>query len=210
VFSGGLVPGVTEGGPLETSAFCENPLVLAEYLWNIQISSPALHAVLSMKLPGPFLLSGLLLVGCSTLNTHFAPNANVGQLKHIYVQQSLNDNHGLDILIVKQLQARGIQAESGPLTLMPRDVKAYLVYEDRWDWDFKDYLIGLGVTVRDATSDHLLATSRYFRPTAFLKSPAFMVQSVLEGLFNPTAKSNQPRAADLPTEGSEKRGGRRN
>jgi hypothetical protein len=163
-----------------------------------------------MKLSGPFLLFGLLFAGCSTLSTHFTPDANVGQLKQIYVQQSLNDNHGLNILIVKQLQARGIQAESGPLTLMPRDVKTYLVYEDHWEWDFRDSLISLGVTVRDATSDRLLATASYTHPTAFMKSPAFMVRAVLEGLFSPTAKSNPPPPADRAAEGSEKRGGRRN
>jgi hypothetical protein len=162
-----------------------------------------------MKLSGPFLLSGLLLAGCSTLNTHITPNANLSQLKHIYVQQSLNDNHGLNILIVEQLQARGIQAESGPLTLMPREVKAYLVYEDHWEWDFKDSLISLGITVRDATADHLLASASYTHPTAFMKSPAFMVRTVLEGLFSPTAKSSQPSPADRSVEGPAKRGGRR-
>jgi hypothetical protein len=162
-----------------------------------------------MKLSGLFLLAGLLLAGCSTLDTHIAPNANLGQLKRIYVQQNLNDNHRLDILIVEQLQARGIQAESGPLTLMPRDVKTYLVYDDHWEWDFKDSLISLGVMVRDAASEHLLAAASYTRPTSFLKSPAFMVRTVLNGLFDPKAKSTQPLPADRPAEGSEKRGRRR-
>lgn len=162
-----------------------------------------------MKLSGLFCLAGLLLAGCSSLNTHITPNANLGQLKHIYVQQNLNDNHGLDMLIVKQLQARSIQAESGPLTLMPREVKAYLVYDDHWEWDFKDSLISLGVVVRDATSDHLLAAANYTHPTAFMKTPAFMVQTVIEGLFSPNAKSSQSPPVDRPAEGSEKRGGRR-
>jgi hypothetical protein len=132
---------------------------------------------------------GLLAAGCSTLNTHFAPNANLSRCPHIYVQQSLNDNHGLDALIVKELQARGIQAESGPLTLMPRDAKVYLTYQDQWDWDFKNYLIALSLNARDATTDGLLATVSYFRPTAFIKTPAFMVQTALDGLLDPAAKS---------------------
>jgi hypothetical protein len=144
------------------------------------------------------ILAGLLFTGCSTLSTHFAPNADLGRLKHIYVQQSLNDNHGLDVLIVKELQARGIQAESGPLTLMPRDVKVYLTYQDQWDWDFKDYLIALGVSARDATTDSLLATANYFRPTAFMKTPAFMVRTVLDGLLKPSAKSAAPRSHAQP------------
>ena len=72
-----------------------------------------------MKLSGPFLLSGLLLAGCSTLNTHITPNANLSQLKHIYVQQSLNDNHGLNILIVEQLQARASRPRAAPSLSCP-------------------------------------------------------------------------------------------
>jgi hypothetical protein len=159
-----------------------------------------------MKLSGTFLLFGLLFTGCSSLSTHFTPNVNMGQVKRIYVQQNLNDNHSLNILIVEQLQARGIQAETGPLTLMPRDVKTYLVYEDHWEWDFKDSLISLGVTLREAASDHLMAVATYTHPTAFMKSPPFMVRTVLNGLFNPAAKSSPPTATDRSAEGSEKRG----
>ena len=151
-----------------------------------------------MKSSAFLILAGLLFAGCATLNTHFAPNANLARFKHIYVQQSLNDNHGLDALIVKELQSRGIQAESGPLTLMPRDAKVYLTYQDQWDGDFKDYLIGLGINARDATTDSLLASASYFRPTAFLKTPAFMVRTVLDGLLKPSAKSAAPRSHAQP------------
>jgi hypothetical protein len=162
-----------------------------------------------MKFSTLSILAVLMLAGCSTLATHFEPNANLGRFTHIYVQQNLNDNHGLDILIVKELQARGIRAESGPLTLMPRDVKAYLIYQDHWDWDFKDYLISLGMSVRDATSERLLATASYFRPTAFMKSPAFMVQKVLDGLFNPSAKSSPSPPSAKPADEAKSGGGRR-
>jgi hypothetical protein len=155
-----------------------------------------------MKFSAILILAGLVFAGCSTLNTHFAPNANLSRYKHVYVQQSLNDNHGLDVLIVKDLQSRGIQAESGPLTLMPREAKVYLTYQDQWDWDFKDYLIGLSISARDATTDSLLANTSYFRPTAFIKTPAFMVRTVLDGLLDPSARST----VILPVEKS--KGGR--
>lgn len=162
-----------------------------------------------MKFPALLLPVAVLLAGCSTLGTHFEPKADLGQLKHIYVVESLNDNHDLHDLIVRELQAHGIQAESGPLTLIPAGVKAYLVYEDQWEWDFKDSLISLRITLRETSSDHLLANASYFRPTAFLKTPRFMVQTVLDGLFKPNAKSSPQPAISPPEEGSEKRGGRR-
>ncbi|MDD2762612.1 MAG: hypothetical protein PHE83_01405 [Opitutaceae bacterium] len=146
-----------------------------------------------MKLP-VLLLPALLLAGCSTLDTHLEPKADLGQLRHIYVVENLNDNHDLHGIIVRELRARGFQAESGPITLMPPGAKAYLNYEDRWDWDFKNYLIAFSVTLREASSDRLLATTRYFRPTAFLKTPDFMVQTVLDGLFQAGATSSRPAA----------------
>jgi hypothetical protein len=159
-----------------------------------------------IKLLALVLLPALLSTGCSTLNTHFEPKTDVGQLKHVFVVESLNDNHDLHDMIVRDLQARGLQAESGPLTLMPASAKAYVVYEDHWEWDFKNSLISLTITLRDARSDRLLANATYYRPTAFLKTPEYMVQSVLDGLFKPGAKSTPSPAISPPTEDSRKRG----
>ena len=75
----------------------------------------------TMRLSAALLPAGLLLAACATFNANVQTKKDLNQLKHIFVQQSGNDNHGLDTLIVRQLQDRGIQAESGPLTLMPRD-----------------------------------------------------------------------------------------
>jgi hypothetical protein len=91
---------------------------------------------------------------------------------------------------------------------MPREAKAYLTYQDQWEWDFKDCLISLGVSLRDATSDKLLASAYFIRPTAFMKTPAFMVQTVLDGLLNPSAKSALDEPPVKPTDGVKSGGGR--
>jgi hypothetical protein len=137
------------------------------------------------------LAAAALLAGCSTLDTHVEPKVDLSRLKHVYVQSNLNDNHGLDAMIVRELKARGIQAERGPLTLMPDDATAYLTYQDQWDWDFKDYLISLGLTLRDARTDQIMATAVYFRPTAFLKASTVMVHITMDALFS--QKPGQPR-----------------
>jgi len=154
------------------------------------------------------LLPALWLTGCSTLTTHVEPKTDVSQFRYVFVVESLNDNHALHDTIVRNLQARGLQAESGPLTLMPASAKAYLVYEDNWEWDFKNSLISLTITLRDARTDRLLASASYFRPTAFLKTPEFMVQTVLDGLFKPGTKSNPSRGISPTPVESERRGGR--
>ena len=196
-----------------------NHHLLLRVLWLKKSGSPddregptipaVLHALSLMKFPVLLLPVALLLAGCSSLSTHVEPKTNLGQLKHIFVVENLNDNHNLHRLIVQELQARGIQAESGPLTLIPPGTKTYLVYDDHWDWDFKDYLIGLSITLRETSSDRPLANAFYFRPTAFLKSPRFMVQTVLEGLFQPNAKTSSQPALSPPEEESERHGSRR-
>ena len=159
----------------------------------------------TMRLSAALLPAGLLLAACATFNANVQTKKDLNQLKHIFVQQSGNDNHGLDTLIVRQLQDRGIQAESGPLTLMPRDAKAYLTYEDRWDWDFKTYLIALTLSLRDVRNDELLATASEFRPAAFLSKPAVMVQTVLDGLFKALAGQGSGAPARPLTEETQKR-----
>lgn len=145
-----------------------------------------------MKLAVSLLAAAGVLAGCSTLNTHVEPTIDLSQLKHVFVQSSLNDNHGLDAMIVRELKARGIQAESGPLTLMPDSATAYVTYQDQWDWDFKDYLISLGLALRDARTDQIMATAVYFRPTAFLKASSVMVHLTVDALLN--QKAGKPPA----------------
>jgi hypothetical protein len=139
-----------------------------------------------------------LLAGCSTLDSHVEPKTDLGAIRHIFVVENLNDNHDLHGTFVQELRARGLQAESGPLTLRPADAKIYLNYDDRWNWDFGSYLIALNVTLRAADSDRLLATASYFRPTAFMKTPDFMVQTVLAALLKTGGKTGRPPPAPPP------------
>ena len=92
--------------------------LLAGRLNRIKPSAVA-HALVFDETRRSLLSAAGLLAGCSTLDTHLEPKTDLSQLKYVWVQQSLNDNHGLDAMIVRELQSRGIQAESGPLTLMP-------------------------------------------------------------------------------------------
>ena len=167
----------------------------------------------SVMKPAAFLLAAAgVLGGCSTLDTHVEPAVDLTQLKHVFVQSNLNDNHGLDAMLVRELQARGLQAESGPLTLMPDAATAYLTYQDQWDWDFKDYLISLSLNLRDARTDKIMASAVYFRPTAFLKSSAVMVHLTVDALLRQKpGRAPALPAADRPaTENREHAGAREN
>jgi lysyl-tRNA synthetase class I len=86
-------------------------------------------------------------------------------------------------MIVKELTRLGYQASHGPLTMLPENTDAVLTYEDRWEWDFKTYLIEFNVTVRTARTNKKLADGRYYQPTPNSKAPAEVVSKVLTPLF---------------------------
>ncbi len=155
-----------------------------------------------MKLRPLLLAAAGLLAGCSTLTNHVEPKVDLASLRHIFVVANLNDNHSLDRLIVRELRERGLQAESGPITLMPADAKAYLNYDDRWDPDFTSHLLGIGLTLREAGSDRLLATANYFRPTVFRRAPASTIRTAVTALFKASGPTEGPPPAPAPAGGT--------
>jgi hypothetical protein len=136
-----------------------------------------------MKLFISALLAALLLTACSTVATHKNPKGDLSKYQHFYVEARLGDDHGLDEIIVRELHGMGYQASSGPLTMKPNDVDALIFYQDRWEWDFKTYLIEFNLTVRDARKDLVLATGSSGHRSMLPKTPADMIHEVLVPIF---------------------------
>ncbi len=67
--------------------------------------------------------------------------------------------------------------------MTPIDTEAIVTYEDEWNWDFTLYMINLDVQVRNARTGKVLATARHDHPAMSGKSPARMVQAVIDPLF---------------------------
>lgn len=127
------------------------------------------------------LLASLVLAGCSSIETRKV--VDLSRFKHIYVEHRLTDDRRLDEMIVQELIRLGYEASCGPLTMMPDSADAVLSYEDRWEWDFKTYLIELTVTVRTARTTRKLADGHFYQPTPNSKPPAVVVSKVLTPLF---------------------------
>ena len=114
------------------------------------------RALLSLLLFGCALL---VFTGCSTaLSTRKA--TDLARFKRIYVESRLSDNHRIDEKIATELRALGVDASFGVPTMLPEGVDAIVSYEDRWQWDFKDYMIEFRVEVRDARNDELKSFER--------------------------------------------------
>ncbi|HWA08251.1 MAG TPA: hypothetical protein VG838_02170 [Opitutaceae bacterium] len=130
------------------------------------------------------LLAFLPLVGClSSVTARKAPKADLSQLKHIFVEHRLNDNHRMDELIVQELQALGYDAASGPLTMASPETDAVITYEDQWTYDFTSHLIGFSLVVTDNLHHRQLAEGSYYRPSVTHMAPAEMIHLTVLKVF---------------------------
>ena len=136
-----------------------------------------------MKTFALLLVAVALLTACSTVATHKNSKTDFSKYHHIFVEARLGDDHGLDEIIVRELQAMGYNASSGPLTMKPDDVDVFIFYQDRWAWDFKSYMTEFNLTVRDSRKDQILATGSSLHRSMFKKTPADMIHEVLVQVF---------------------------
>jgi hypothetical protein len=116
---------------------------------NFPMNRPLLFPVL--------MLLGLL-AGCTTYDAKVERDRSLAGVQRYFVQSNPNDNHALDSQIAGALKARGLAAETGPLTMMPDETQAIVTYQDHWTWDFGDRLVYLQLTVREQKTGRNYAT----------------------------------------------------
>jgi hypothetical protein len=136
-----------------------------------------------MKVTVILLSVAALLSGCSSIQTHRDPRADLGRLKSFFVVHRLTDDHHIDEIIVAQLKTLGREASAGPITMMPQSVDAVVTYRDEWAWDFRSYLIQLDIEIVHAHTNQPLARGSYRQPTIVTKAPPAVVEEVLIPLF---------------------------
>lgn len=113
-----------------------------------------------LRTPG-LLLAALFLGGCASYDAQASRGAGLAGISRFFVVSNLSDNHAVDHHIAAALQARGLVAGSGPLTMMPGDTQAVVTFADRWDWDFGEHLYYLKITVRKPESNEPLAGATF-------------------------------------------------
>lgn len=120
------------------------------------------------------------LVGCASTRTQVAEKGrNLKEVRSYFVLRNLKDNHGIDVRIVRALQARGFQAESGPITLLPATAQVVITYEDRWAWDFSTHMVYLKLGARDPRGVFPYITASYTKQIAF----STQVDRVIDGVL---------------------------
>lgn len=113
----------------------------------------------SLLLPALVILG--LLAGCSTYDAKVERGRSLEGVQRYFVQSNLNDNRAIDHQIAAALKARGVEVETGPLTMMPDETQAIVTYQDHWTWDFGDRLVFLQLIVRDRKTSQTYATIKF-------------------------------------------------
>jgi hypothetical protein len=142
----------------------------------------------SMRFLATLLIPLCLLAGCSSTSTYSPPGVDLDKYKHIWVEQNLADDHGVNEMIAAELRTFGYEVGTGPSTMMPRGIEAVVTYSDDWAWDFKTYMIDIEVTMRELRSPRIITKARYFRPGITNKSPEAMVHAVMQAAFKEKKK----------------------
>jgi hypothetical protein len=134
------------------------------------------------------LLAGLLLGGCSSFQADAPTGGGLAGVQRFFVVSNLSDNHAIDHRIAAALQARGLVAETGPLTMMPGDTQAVVTFQDHWSWDFGEHLYYLSITVRKPESNETLASATYSARIPRKEATAETVTRLVTRLLNEKAR----------------------
>lgn len=130
----------------------------------------------------------LTLAGCASIDRTVASGRDPGALREVFVETNLNDNRGLARRITEALRARGLKAESGPLTLLPKSAEAVVNYQDRWAWDFGEHMIFFRLTLRDPGLQQPYATATRSRHVARSTDLEAVVPELVAELLAPVVK----------------------
>ncbi len=125
------------------------------------------------------------LIGCASIERTVTPERDTSALREVFVVKNLHDNRRLAENLVVALRARGLVADSGPLTLLPPSAEAVVRYDDRWTWDFGDHMTYLRVALHDPGEVRPYATATRTKFVARSTNLEEALPPVLAELFAP-------------------------
>lgn len=136
-----------------------------------------------MKALVPLLLVLAFCTACTNVAVRTAPTIDLARYHRIFVVQPFNENHHMDELFADELRRAGHIASSGPMTMMPEETDAVLVYQAQWTGDFTTSLLDLSFELSTAHTNKKLAEGRYYQPSARPKSPERVVHDLVTRLL---------------------------
>jgi hypothetical protein len=136
-----------------------------------------------LKLISLLALVGTLATGCAVnrATATVDPAAKLDTLKTMHVAKLPQDGRNIDLLIADKLRTRGYTVTTG--LEAPARVDALVTYADKWMWDITMYMLELTVNVREPKTDYPLATGNSYHTSLTRKSPAEMVDEVINNIM---------------------------
>ncbi len=132
----------------------------------------------------------LAFTACSSVTTRVDPGRDVPSYRRYFVKSNLNDNHALDEKIAAALRARGVEAGTGPETMMPPTTQVMVTYYDQWSWDFKGHLTSLTLRLQDAKSQAPIGFSEYVGPASMTSTPTEVIERLVRELLKEPKKKS--------------------
>ena len=120
-----------------------------------------------------------LLAGCASVPSEREAGAALSELHSFYVVRPADETHGVDRLIVNELDLLGLAATSGPGAARPAGVEGEITYLAKW---VENDLFKLEIEIRPVA-----AGGKAVRAGSYLqrKQPGGMVHELLEILLPP-------------------------
>lgn len=139
-------------------------------------------------------LLALFLAGCSSVYTRIETGQSLTGRQRLWVRTNLNDNHALDEKIAAAFRASGYEVGTGPETMMPTNTQVVITYYDQWAWDFRNYMVGLTLRLRDAKSHKPIADAEYVGgPAALFSHPNDTIERVVTEVLKKAGMTQTPR-----------------
>ena len=129
--------------------------------------------------------TAFLFAGCTHVERTVTKGRDPATPKEIFVAENLADNHRLAKRIAAALRARGLQSESGPLTMLPETADAVIHYEDRWTWDFGEHMTYLRLDLHDPGEKRPYASAYRLRHIANSTDVDAVVKTLADELIRP-------------------------
>ena len=134
---------------------------------------------------------GLLLGGCASFDAQVEHGRSLAKVQRFFVVSNNNDNHALDQQIAGAIKARGFAADTGPLTMMPENTQAVVMFQDHWSWDFGDHLAFLKIAVRDPQSEQSFASVTFNARVPGRESTPEIVSQLVDRIFDSHSTPHQ-------------------
>jgi hypothetical protein len=115
-----------------------------------------------------------------------SPGVDMSKIKSFHIIEESGDKGTNNIykLIESNLTKREYSVTTGPdMQQSSNKSDVIIIYDDKWVWDMRMYLLNLTITFKESTNNLTMASGNSHHTSLTRKSPEEMVDEVLTNIF---------------------------